>query len=51
MASRPVRTEVGLAQACAEAAVPTATRPEATAPSAAPRKNGVSSEETANIAP
>ena len=51
MASRPERTEVALAQASAEAVVPTSTRPEAMPPSTAPRKNGVSSDETANTAP
>lgn len=50
-AIRPPMIEVVLAQASADATVPGATRPEATAPMAAPRKNGVSREETANTAP
>lgn len=50
-ATRPAMTEVVLAQAWAEATVPGATRPEATPPMTAPRKNGVSREETAKAAP
>ncbi len=49
--TRPAMTEVVWAQTSAEAVAPGTTRPEATAPMTAPKKNGVTSEETANTAP
>src|SRR3989440_11205002 len=53
MASRPPSTLVGLSQLWnrGPAASPGGTRPDAIAPAAAPRKNGVSRDESANAAP
>ena len=52
-ASRPTISEVSLAQlvSSSPAALPTGTRPEATPPTAAPRKKGTRIEDRANTAP
>ena len=49
----PTATDVGFSQEeiVSPAWLPTGTRPEATPPSAAPRKNGMSTEEKAKMAP
>ena len=53
MASSPTRTEVGFSQLVhgSPAALPAGTRPLAIAPPAAPRKNGVTTDEIAKTAP
>src|SRR3990172_2269844 len=53
MARRPIRTEVGFSQLAhgSPAALPAGTRPLAMAPPAAPRKNGVTTDEIAKTAP
>src|ERR687894_645055 len=52
-ASSPVTSDVGLSQlpTRSPAAMPGGTRPLAMAPATVPRKNGVSREEKANVAP
>src|SRR5215212_3007365 len=52
-ASTPISTEVGLSHDsnAGPAALPTFTRPDAIPPTAAPKQNGMSTEESANSAP
>src|SRR3954462_14721905 len=49
----PIRIEVGFSHDVTRspAALPTSTRPDATPPIAAPRQNGISTDESANSAP
>ena len=51
--STPISAEVGFSHEDhgSPAALPTSTRPEATPPSAAPKQNGISTDEEANSAP
>src|SRR4051794_16771845 len=53
IASAPTSADVGFSHDDhgSPAALPTRTRPEATPPSAAPKQNGISTEEDANNAP
>ena len=52
-ANAPVMTDIGFSQLviASPGAIPGGTRPDATPPAAAPRKNGVTTDEDANAAP